>query len=285
MLLAKRVLCSIIGLFFVVLGALMTNNSFFVWQILGFCVFVVGVTLAYIAIKQTLPNYSFWVTLIAIGLAYALLITKINFSFIEDVTGAPQIDSTPKKDNAKHQKKTPKQKTKTKKSDFKLAAYPKITGSITVIHAHVFYINGRYVKLYGVDAPDSDQLCADSAGSSYNCGEVAASWVRNWIDNNVIDCYLLKVEPRGYDLATCIWGDYDIGAGLVGAGWGLADTRETNIYKPYEAKAQGEASGLWSGTFYLPEDWRNIKRHQNDFTIKRTTRSRGKSFFNFKSWF
>ena len=282
MLLAKRVLCGIVGLFLIVLGALMTNNHLFVWQTLGFCVFVIGVTLDYIAIKQTLPNYSFWVTLIAIGLAYALLITRVSFSPLEDNVENHQTVSAQKKDTTKPQKENRK---KNKKSDFKLAAYPKISGSITVIHAHVFYINGRYVKLFGVDAPDNDQLCADSAGSSYNCGEVAASWVRNWIDNNVIDCYLLKVEPRGYDLATCIWGDYDIGAGLVGAGWGLADTRETSIYKPYEAKAQSEGSGLWSGTFYLPEDWRNIKRHQNDFTIKRTTRSRGKSFFNFKSWF
>lgn len=283
MLLAKRILCGIIALCFIVLGALMTNNYFFVWQAVGFCIFVLGNTLAYIAIKQTLPGYSFWVTLIAIGLAYALLITKINFSPMEDSAEVAH-DTSKEITHADMPKQKIKKKPK-KKSDFKLASYPKISGSITVIHAHVFYINGRYVKLYGVDAPDNDQLCADSNGSSYNCGEVAASWVRNWIDKNVIDCYLLKIEPRGYDSATCIWGDYDIGAGLVGAGWGLADTRETNIYKPYEAKAQSEASGLWSGTFYSPEDWRDIKRHQNDFTIKRTTRSRGKGFFNFKSWF
>lgn len=285
MLLAKRILCGGVGLFFIVLGAMLTNNHFFVWQGLGFCIFTLGITLVYIAIKQTLPNYSFWVTLIAIGLAYALLITKINLSSVEDFTETMENSSVEENKNAQLNKDKQKKKVKKRKSKFKLASYPKISGSITVIHAHVFYINGRYIKLYGVDAPDNDQLCADSAGSSYNCGEVAASWVRNWIDKNIIDCYLLKIDPRGYDLATCIWGDYDIGAGLVGAGWGLADTRETNIYKPYEAKAKSEASGLWSGTFYLPEDWRDIKRHQNDFTIKRKSRSKGKGFFNFKSWF
>lgn len=284
MLLAKRFFCGFIALLFIVLGAIMTNNDLLAWQVVGFFIFVAGITLGYISIKQTLPSYSFWVTLIAIGLFYALLVSKVDLMYSkENYTSSPQ-NVTEKSVPIKAKKHFSKKKSVTKKNS-KLSAYPKISGSIDVIHAHIFYISGRYVRLYGVDAPDNDQLCADSVGSSYNCGEVAASWVRNWIDKNIIDCYLLKVEPRGYDLATCVWGDYDIGAGLVGAGWGLANTKETNIYKPYEAKAQSEASGLWSGSFYLPEDWRNIKRHQNDFTIKRTTKSKGFSFFNFKSWF
>jgi endonuclease YncB( thermonuclease family) len=168
--------------------------------------------------------------------------------------------------------------SKPKKGAVNLAAYPKISGSATVLHAHVFYIGGRYVRLYGVDAPDNDQLCSDVNGSSYNCGEVAASWVRSWIDNNSMDCYLLKIEPNGQDLATCMWGEYDIGAALVGAGWGIANTRETKIYKPYEVKAQSESSGLWGGTFYTPSDWRDIKRHRNDFTVK-TRNSSGGGFF------
>ena len=74
-------------------------------------------------------------------------------------------------------------------------------------------------------------------------------------------------------------------AGLVGAGWALANTRESDIYRPYEAKAKSESSGLWQGTFYAPEDWRDIKRRRNDFTIKRTTVSKGGGFFDFGSWF
>ena len=96
---------------------------------------------------------------------------------------------------------------------------------------------------------------------------------------------MLKIEPNGQDLATCVWGEYDIGAGLVGAGWALANTRESDIYRPYEAKAKSESSGLWQGTFYAPEDWRDIKRRRNDFTIKRTTVSKGGGFFDFGSWF
>ena len=181
----------------------------------------------------------------------------------------------------KIEKKKTDLEEKKKKSMSRLAQYPKITGSIEVIHANVFYINGRYVRLFGVDAPDNDQICSDAKGMSYNCGREAASWDVGRIDNNPIDCYLLQVNPNGVNVATCVWGEYDIGAGLVGAGWAIANTNETNIYAPYEAKAQANSYGLWAGTFYSPQDWRDIKSEQNNFVIKSKPKASGwfKSLF------
>lgn len=282
MLVAKRLICGIFALILIIWGAMMTSNTQQVLQVLGFCIFIFGITLAYIAIKQNLPTYSFWITLLAMGLAYALLVTKNPSADDENISFA---EETPQVEKANDVSTIAKKQRKKRGKGVNLAAYPKISGSATVIHAHVFYIDGRYVRLYGVDAPDNDQLCSDANGSSYNCGEAAASWVRNWIDTNPIDCYLLKIEPKGQDLATCVWGEYDIGAGLVSSGWGLANTRETNIYKPYEIMAQNEGSGLWQGTFYTPADWRDIKSRRNDFTIKRQSSSPDGGFLNFGSWF
>lgn len=290
MLWVKRTVCGIVALIFIILGAKLTNGSSQAWQAIGFCIFVGGITLAYIAVMQTMPNYNFWVTLTALGLAYALFVTKTSVMSEEEdpevVSSRIEKELEKSKDLMGKSDTTEKKKKEQKKSTgFNLAAYPKISGSATVINANLFYIGGRYVRLYGVDAPDSDQICSDASGASYNCGEEALSWVRGWIDDNPIDCYLLKIEPKGQDLATCVWGEYDIGAALVGAGWGIVNAKETDIYRPYEAKAQSEFSGLWQGTFYSPEDWRDIKRRRNDFTIRRTRVSTGGGLFNFKSWF
>ena len=275
----KRILCGIYALFLIVWGISLINDSQVFWFVIGCFSFIAGLILAHIAIKQKLPNYSFWVTFVAICLAYALMVQNNLISMTKTVrikADNKKIETPEKTESVATQepskdmaKKEPVKKKK-KKAGFNLNAYPKISGSITVLHAHIFYIGGRYVRLYGVDAPDNDQLCSDANGSSYNCGEIAASWVRNWIDKNVIDCYLLKIEPKGQDLATCIWGKYDVGAALVGAGWGIANMRETNIYKPYEVKAKNSYLGLWQGSFYLPEDWRNIKRQKNDFTVNKS---------------
>ncbi len=290
MLLLRRIICGVIALIFIILGIMMIKGEQPFGQAIGFCFFVGGITLAYIAVMEHTPSYSFWITLTALGLAYALYTTRTTqVSEEEQQARSSRLETklTDSKElmNDKTPQKESKHISKKKSKGFNLSAYPKISGSASVIHAHIFYIGGRYIRLFGVDAPDTDQVCSNSTGSSYNCGEEAASWVRNWIDQYPIDCYILKVNPNGQDLATCIWGEYDIGAALVGAGWGIANTRETSIYKPYEAKAQSESSGLWQGSFYSPEDWRDIKRGRNDFTIKKKSLPKSSGFFNFGSLF
>lgn len=288
--LLKRFFCGLVALVLLACGGMLLNAPQLSNMIISGIFLIGGATLGHVAIKQTMPRYNFWITLVAIALAYALFYSRINDSISEDVIDTTTIsvtqESAPVKVEKSKQKVLPqKMKHKRKSTGFNLSAYPRVSGSATVIHAHVFYIGGRYVRLFGVDAPDNDQICSNASGSSYNCGEEAASWVRSWIDKNPIDCYLLKVEPQGQDLATCVWGEYDIGAGLVGAGWGIANTRETHIYEPYQAKAQSLSSGLWQGSFYNPEDWRDIKRSRNNFKIQRRRTSKGGGFFDFGSWF
>lgn len=284
----KRFFCGLVALVFIVFGAMLLNSPLTSRLIISGFLLIGGASLAHIAIKQTLPSYSFWITIIAIGLAYALFSSKMQKTSEGDtVTKMQYVKDEPAPSTPSETvKQTPKQVNKQRKSTgFDLSAYPRISGSATIIHAHVFYIGGRYVRLFGVDAPDNDQICSSASGSSYNCGEEAASWMRNWIDQNEIDCYLLKVNPQGQDLATCVWGQYDIGAGLVGSGWGIAKTKESHIYEPYQAKAQSLSSGLWQGSFYNPEDWRDIKRSRNNFKIQRRRPSKKNDLFGFGSWF
>lgn len=285
MLWAKRILCGILALIAAFAGIQCFQSQTLLLQAVGFCFIIGGIILAHIVVVQRLPKYNFWITLIAAGLAYALYLVQTTPDSIKKAETDARLDrelSRSREMDKQPSRPSPKKK---KSTGFNPTDYPKISGSATVINAHLFYIGGRYVRLFGVDAPDNDQICSNANGSAYNCGEEAASWVRSWIDNNPIDCYLLKVEPNGQDKATCVWGDYDIGAALVGAGWALANTRETDIYRPYEAKAKTESSGLWQGTFYAPEDWRDIKRRRNDFTITRKRKAKSGGFFDFGSWF
>ena len=287
--LLKRFFCGLVALILLACGGMLLNSPHLTKLIISGIFLIGGATLGHVAIKQTMPSYSFWITLIAIALAYALFSSKINHNPSEEVDmidrSTAQEDALVQKEVSQQKILPQKMKRKRKSTGFNLAAYPRVSGSATVIHAHVFYIGGRYVRLFGVDAPDNDQICSNATGSSYNCGEDAASWVREWIDKNPIDCYLLKVSPQGQDLATCVWGEYDIGAGLVGAGWGIANTKETHIYEPYQVKAQSQSSGLWQGSFYNPEDWRDIKRNRNNFKIQRRRSSKDSGLFNFGSWF
>ena len=150
-------------------------------------------------------------------------------------------------------KETPKQQREFNPND-----YPVVYGSVRVINADTFEMYGSYFRLFGVDAPESNQTCADRQGRSYNCGREAARWLRNWIEDNELECHVIKQDTKGNMIGTCAYGQYDIGAALVNAGWAVADTKYTDAYYPYEIQAQENRRGLWKGTFYRPADWRKM---------------------------
>ncbi|MDD4556039.1 MAG: thermonuclease family protein [Alphaproteobacteria bacterium] len=142
---------------------------------------------------------------------------------------------------------------------FDPANLPVVYGFPKVINGDTIALNGRYFKLFGVDAPESNQTCADKQGRSYHCGKQAAAWLSSWITNNEIECRVMKKDARGNMVGICSLGQYDIGAALVNAGWAVADVSATDIYYSYEQQAQMNKTGLWQGRFYKPADWRKLQ--------------------------
>lgn len=157
--------------------------------------------------------------------------------------------------------------------------FPSITGSVKVINGDTLMMNGYYIRLYGVDAPESDQTCANKTGRSYHCGRVAATWLRDWLMDNQIECRIMQQDKNGNMVGTCSLGQYDIGAALVNAGWAIAYTKYTDIYVPYQEEAMNRRDGLWQGKFYEPEDWRAIKAKKPKIKIKRAKKR--KSMWSF----
>ena len=128
-----------------------------------------------------------------------------------------------------------------------------------VINGDTLEIQGSYFRLYGIDAPEANQSCADRQGRSYNCGREAALWLKNWITTNELECHVMQQDAKGNMVGTCSLGQYDLGAALVNAGWAVAYQKYTDIYVPYERQAQMNKRGLWQGTFYMPWDWRAMQ--------------------------
>ncbi|MBR1648558.1 MAG: thermonuclease family protein [Alphaproteobacteria bacterium] len=136
--------------------------------------------------------------------------------------------------------------------------YPPFSGAARVVSGDTFVIRGRYIRLFGIDAPEVKQTCANSKGRPYACGKEAMRWLQDWILDNEIDCRILKQDAKGNAVATCSYGQYDIGAALVTAGWAVV-LPENTIYQPYELQAQRARRGMWQGQFYKPWDWIKIQ--------------------------
>ena len=140
------------------------------------------------------------------------------------------------------------------------AAADQVAGQATVIDGDTIEIHGQRVRLNGIDAPESRQICAQPDGSAYRCGQVAAFALADWIGRSVVSC-----EPHGHDryrriIATCYARGEDMGRWMVREGHALAFRRYSLIYVPDEEAAQAAGVGLWQGRFVAPWDWRRGER-------------------------
>lgn len=166
--------------------------------------------------------------------------------------------------------------------------YPSTKGYPRVITGSLLGLNGLKIKLFGIDAPDRNQTCADHFGNSYSCGSEAVLWLQNWLGEREVTCYILGDIQNSWATGTCFVEEakYDIAAVVANAGWAVAYTQNTKVYVPYEQQARTNRRGLWQGTFYKPWDWRRIQNRKVEIKIKeprpkKKTQSGKKGGFDF----
>jgi endonuclease YncB( thermonuclease family) len=131
-----------------------------------------------------------------------------------------------------------------------------IAGQATVIDADTMEIHGERIRLEGIDAPESRQLCERADGSSYRCGKDAAFALADFIARGTVICERRGVDRYKRTIARCQVRGADIGAWLVRTGQALAFRRYSTDYVPEEAVAQVAKNGMWQGRFVPPWDWR-----------------------------
>ena len=167
-------------------------------------------------------------------------------------------------------------------SGFNPDNYPTIYSQARVVSGDTLILEGgRYIRLFGIDAPESNQSCADNYGKAYRCGQQASAWLRSWIQDNEIECHIIQQNAQGNMVGTCSLGVYDIGAALVNAGWAVVYKQHTDIYMPYQIQAQNNHRGLWQGEFYMPWDWRKIQARKPKIKIINKPKKRKSTFLNF----
>ena len=135
-----------------------------------------------------------------------------------------------------------------------------VTGSAAVIDGDTVEVMGSRLDLYGIDAPELDQVCK-MHNEPYDCGEVARAALLDLTAGAVLVCKRIDAMPG---TAICTSDDYDIGAGMVYTGWALADPERPKRYSKTEAGARDALRGLWGGLFVTPWDWRGGKRLDDD---------------------
>ena len=69
-----------------------------------------------------------------------------------------------------------------------------LEGRASVIDGDTVEIHGQRIRLHGIDAPESRQLCTTPQGEEWRCGQRAALALADRIDGATLRC-----EPRTTD--------------------------------------------------------------------------------------
>jgi endonuclease YncB( thermonuclease family) len=135
-----------------------------------------------------------------------------------------------------------------------------IVGRASVIDGDTLAIRGRRIRLHGIDAPESGQICQDEMARPYRCGQRAALMLDRKIGRQNVYCHARGSDRYGRMIAVCEVNGVDLNGWLVAHGWAVAYTRYSSTYVPQQVVARLNRRGIWSGSFELPEKWRRRRR-------------------------
>ena len=133
-----------------------------------------------------------------------------------------------------------------------------LTGTVSpeaVIDGDTIRLQGKRVRLYGIDAPELSQPC-QLKGADVACGSIAKNALIGFALGTKVRCEREDVDRYGRDVSRCYADGYDLSAGLVRAGLAVAYRKYSKSYVADEDYAKSLKRGMWKGSFVMPWDWR-----------------------------
>src|ERR1700738_5661944 len=128
-----------------------------------------------------------------------------------------------------------------------------LTGQASIIDGDTLEIHGARIRLWGVDAPESSQLCRGEDSLQYQCGAKAANALDAFIARRQVNCLPITLDQYRRTVASCSVEGVDLGQWLVRNGLAL-DWPQYSKGKYDAAQRDAEHSGrwMWAGSYVEP---------------------------------
>ncbi|ALK08645.1 thermonuclease family protein [Blastochloris viridis] len=130
-----------------------------------------------------------------------------------------------------------------------------VAGFARVIDGDSLAIDGRDVRLFGIDAPELHQLC-ERGGRPWPCGEAAKRRLGELAASRFVRCTVRDTDRYRRAVSDCRAGGEDLGQRMVEAGLAVAERG----YFTAEVAARAAGRGIWAGGFERPAEWRRAHR-------------------------
>ena len=128
-----------------------------------------------------------------------------------------------------------------------------LVGQASVVDGDTLEIHGTRIRLWGVDAPESSQLCRGADSNLYRCGAKAANDLDSFIARRPVNCTPVAADQYGRTVATCSVAGADIGEWLVHNGLALDWPQYSKgKYGSAQREADRSGRGVWAGSYVEP---------------------------------
>lgn len=133
-----------------------------------------------------------------------------------------------------------------------------LVGIPSVVDGDTIEIHGQRIRLNGMDAPESAQICAIASGKKYRCGQQASLVLADFLDaHRPTSCIGVDRDRYRRMVAVCTAAGVDIGEWMVRQGYALDWPKySAGFYVGAEQEARTAKRGLWAGSFDKPWNWR-----------------------------
>lgn len=128
-------------------------------------------------------------------------------------------------------------------------------GQVRIVDGDTIHLNGEKIRLDGVDAPETDQICT-YGNTKYFCGQEATLQLKKIVEKGTLYCEGASKDRYGRIIGTCFVNGENVNRLLVMSGWALAYRQYSKKYVEEEAYAKRNDLGMWRGDFIAPWNWR-----------------------------
>ena len=112
-------------------------------------------------------------------------------------------------------------------------------GIATVADGDTLRIDGRRIRLHGIDDPRQGGMCG-----ALDAYRAAAQELRTATGNNTVRCTIADLpDGSGVHVARCVVNETDLGAHMVASGWARA---RGGIHAEEQEQARAAGRGAWA---------------------------------------
>ena len=128
-----------------------------------------------------------------------------------------------------------------------------LTGQASIIDGDTLEIHGTRIRLWGIDAPESNQLCRGDDSIQYRCGAKAANDLDSFLNKRPIDCVSVSLDQYRRTVAVCSIDGVDLAEWLVRNGLALDWPQYSKgKYDKAQRDADHAGRGIWAGSYVAP---------------------------------